>query len=87
MDETHDDGGLPPELSQAGSVVAKTIEFLMEKDLPPIAIASALLGGALGVLSRTMGQQAVLRLLENALESVRAGELPDDDEDEPPSQA
>ena len=85
MDEPHDESGLPPELSQAGSVVAKTIEFLMEKDLPPIAIASALLGGALGVLSRTMGQEAVLRLLENALESVRAGELPEDDEAPPPA--
>ncbi len=71
---------LPPELGQAGAVVAKTIEFLLEKELPPIAIASALLGGSLGVLARTMGQGAVIRLLENALESVRAGELPEDDE-------
>lgn len=80
MDEANDDSGLPPELGQAGAVVAKSIEFLMEKNLPPIAIASALLGGALGVLSRTMGQGAVIRLLENTLESVRAGELPDEDE-------
>ena len=80
MDEPSDDHGMTPELGQAGSVVAKSIEFLMEKNLPPIAIASALLGGALGVLSRTMGQGAIIHLLENALESVRAGELPVEDE-------
>lgn len=78
MDDVDDKSGMPPELGQAGAVVAKTIEFMMGKDIPPIAIASALLGGALGVLGRTMGDAAVVRMLENALTSVRAGGLHED---------
>ena len=32
-------------------------------------------GGSLGLLSRTMGEDAILHVLNNALASVRAGEL------------
>ncbi|MGI4797012.1 MAG: hypothetical protein ACRYG8_23770 [Janthinobacterium lividum] len=69
------DGSVPAELSHAGAVVDKSIEYMMSKDLPPLAIASALLGGSLGLLARTMDQAAMLRMLANAAESVRAGEL------------
>ncbi len=69
------DGSVPAELSHAGAVVDKAIEYMMSKDLPPLAIASALLGGSLGVLARTMDQAAMLRMLANAADSVRAGEL------------
>ena len=69
------DGSVPAELSHAGAVVDKAIEYMVSKDLPPLAIASALLGGSLGVLARTMDQTAMLRMLANAADSVRAGEL------------
>lgn len=69
------DGSVPAELSHAGAVVDKAIEYMMSKELPPLAIASALLGGSLGVLARTMDQAAMLRMLGNAADSVRAGEL------------
>jgi hypothetical protein len=53
-----------------------------------LAIASALLGGSLALLSRGMADEAIVRILHNAIASVRAGELrhgsPDgesDDED------
>ncbi len=69
------DGSVPAELSHAGAVVDKAIEYMMSKELPPLAIASALLGGSLGVLARTMDQAAMLRMLANAADSVRAGEL------------
>ena len=68
-------GSVPAELSHAGAVVDRAIEYMMSKELPPLAIASALLGGSLGVLARTMDQAAMLRLLANAADSVRAGEL------------
>jgi hypothetical protein len=69
------DGSVPAELSHAGAVVDKAIEYMMSKNLPPLAIASALLGGSLGVLAQTMDQAAMLRMLANAADSVRAGEL------------
>ena len=65
----------PEELAQAGAVVDKAIAFLLDKQLPPIAVASALLAGALGVLAREMSDESILRVLDNAAESVRSGEL------------
>ncbi|AQU86797.1 hypothetical protein B0W47_04215 [Komagataeibacter nataicola] len=72
--------GIPPELSHCGAVVDKAIEYMLGENLPPMAIASALLGGSLGLLSRTMGREAMQGLLENALHSVQAGELHPDHE-------
>ena len=69
------DGSVPAELSHAGAVVDKAIEYMLGENLPPLAIASALLGGSLGLLARTMDQKSMIRMLENAMHSVRAGEL------------
>lgn len=66
---------LPPELAKAGEMVDRMIEHLLEKDMPPIAIASALLGGSMGLLSRTLGSRALLGILEQAASSVRSGEF------------
>ncbi|GGJ03640.1 hypothetical protein [Neoroseomonas lacus] len=65
----------PEDLSHAGSVVDKAIEYMMEQQIAPISIASALLGGALGLLARTMDDRAVASVLRNALASVESGEL------------
>lgn len=71
-----DPSGMAPEdLSHAGSVVDKAIEYMMEQQIAPISIASALLGGALGLLARTMDDRAVAGVLRNALASVESGEL------------
>jgi hypothetical protein len=70
-----EDAHLPAELSHAGAVVDHAIEYMMGQKLGPMAIASALLGGSLGLLSRTLGEDAVLHVLNNAIASVRAGEL------------
>jgi hypothetical protein len=67
----------PEDLSHAGSVVDKAIEYMSEQRIAPISIASALLGGALGVLARSMDDRAVAAVLRNALASVEAGELAD----------
>ena len=45
------------ELNQAGAVIDKAIAFLLDKKLPPVAVASALLGGALGLLAREMSDE------------------------------
>ena len=66
---------LPRELGQAGAVVDKAIAYLMDEGLSPLSVASALLGGSLGLLARTMGDEAILHVLGNAAASVRAGEL------------
>ncbi len=66
---------IPSELSHAGAVIDKAIEYLAEQDIPPIAIASALLGGSLGLLARSMSDVEILQVLANAVHSVRNGEL------------
>lgn len=67
----------PPEreLSHAGSVVDKAIEFMIGQELSELAIASALLGGALGLLTRVLPDEVVVQILENAIESVESGEM------------
>ena len=65
----------PEDLSHAGSVVDKAIEYMMDQNVAPISAASALLGGALGLLARSMDDRAVAAVLRNALASVETGEL------------
>ena len=65
----------PPDLSHAGAIVDKAIEYMMGQRLDPVAVASALLGGSLGLLARNMQDEAIEQVLQNALASVRSGEL------------
>jgi hypothetical protein len=65
----------PAELSRAGAVVDKAIEYMVGQGVGELAIASALLGGSLALLSRGMADEAIVRILDNAIASVRAGEL------------
>ena len=65
----------PAELSHAGAVVDKAIEYMLGQKLSPIAVASALLGGSLGLLARSMGDDSIVQVLENAMSGVRSGEL------------
>jgi len=72
-----DDRQAAPErdLSHAGSVVDKAIEYMMGENINSLAIASALLGGAMGLLSRTLPDDVVIQILNSAIESVRSGEM------------
>lgn len=65
----------PADLNHAGAVVDKAIEYMAGQNLSPLAIASALLGGSIGLLARTMGDDAIVNVLQNAIGSVRSGEL------------
>lgn len=67
----------PPEkeLNHAGSVVDKAIEYMAGQSISELAIASALLGGAIGLLSRTLPDDVVVQILQNAIESVESGEM------------
>ncbi len=65
----------PADLSHAGAVVDKAIEYMIGQNLDPISIASALLGGSLGLLARSMSDEAIVGVLQNAIGSVRSGEL------------
>jgi hypothetical protein len=71
----NDMDGAPADLSHAGAVVDKAIEFMTSQNISSIAVASALLGGALGMLTRSLDDEAIVRILENAVASVRAGEF------------
>lgn len=72
----------PAELSLAGEVVDKAIDYMVGQKIDEMAIASALLGGALALLSRGMSDEAIVRILDSAIASVRAGELHQGNEDE-----
>lgn len=67
----------PPEreLHHAGSVVDKAIEYMAGQDISALAMASALLGGAIGLLSRNLPENVVVQILNNAIESVESGEM------------
>ena len=65
----------PAELSHAGAVVDKAIEYLIGQRIGHLAIASALLGGALEMLAADMDDAGIVQVLQSAIESVRSGEL------------
>ena len=67
--------GLPNDLSHSGAIVDKAIEYMLGQNLDPVAVASALLGGSLGLMVRSMGDEAIAKVLSQALTSVRSGEL------------
>ena len=79
-EQDDEDGPPPADLSHAGAVIDKAIEYMMSQNIGSLAIASALLGGSLALLARSMDEAAILRVLENAMASVKAGELRRSDE-------
>ncbi len=76
MENSSEDGQPPPaDLSHAGAIVDKAIEYMTSQNVSALAIASALLGGALGLMARSIGDEAIVQVLNNAIASVRSGEL------------
>ena len=65
----------PADLSHAGAVMDKAVEYMVSQNISPQSIASALFGGALSMLVRGMDDDAVVRVLERAIAGVRSGEL------------
>ena len=65
----------PQDLSHAGAVVDKAIEYMVGQNIGSLSIASALLGGALALLARSVADEAIVQILNNAIASVRSGEL------------
>jgi hypothetical protein len=78
-------GMAPEDLSHAGSVVDKAIEYMVGQNIAPISVASALLGGALGLMARSMKDQAIANVLRSALASVESGELEELRQSTPPT--
>jgi hypothetical protein len=68
-------GDAPQDLSHAGSVVDKAIEYMLGQGISEISVASALLGGSLGLLHRNLGEEVTANVLRQALRSVEAGEF------------
>jgi hypothetical protein len=65
----------PADLSHAGAVVDKAIEYMVSQNISSLSIASALLGGAMALLARSVADEAIVQILNNAIASVRSGEL------------
>ncbi|MCH4023576.1 MAG: hypothetical protein LKH33_03415 [Acetobacter sp.] len=63
------------ELTKCAMVVERAIEHMLNDDHSPLAVASALLGGSLGLLARSMDRETILRILDSAVQSVKSGEL------------
>jgi hypothetical protein len=63
------------DIALAGSVVEKAVEHLAGKNIPPVAIASALLGSAMGLLAHNLPDAVIVQILHNAIESVESGDL------------
>jgi hypothetical protein len=70
----------PQDLGHAGAVVDKAVEYMVGQNIGALSIASALLGGALALLGRSMADEAIVHILNNAIASVRSGELRGTDE-------
>jgi hypothetical protein len=64
-----------PDLRHAGAVVDQAIDYMTKQSIDPVAIASALLGGALGMLTMHLDAEAVLTVLDQARASVESGEM------------
>lgn len=69
------DDDAPADLSHAGAVVDKAIEYMMGQNIATLSIASALLGGSMTLLAKSLGDDAIVQILNNAIASVKAGEL------------
>jgi hypothetical protein len=69
------DEEIPADLGRAGAVVDKAIDYMIGEDIGTLSIASALLGGALGLLARTLDDGAIVQILNKAIAGVRAGDL------------
>ncbi|HET7879779.1 MAG TPA: hypothetical protein VFL55_02765 [Acetobacteraceae bacterium] len=65
----------PEDLGHAGAVVDKAIEYMVGQNINALSIASALLGGAMALLARSVADEAIVQILNNAITSVRNGEL------------
>jgi hypothetical protein len=63
------------DLAHAGAVVDKAIEHLLTQEIDPLAVASALLAGSLGLLTQAVGEDATMQVLNSAIASVKNGDL------------
>ncbi len=70
-----DDEKLAADLTEAGHAIEHAVEALRQKGLGPMPIASAMLGGALGLLASVMDDNAILNVLHSAATGVSTGEL------------
>ncbi len=63
------------DLARAGAAIETAVEALRQQGLGPMPIASAMLGGALGLLAQVMDDNAILNVLHSAATGVASGEL------------
>ncbi len=70
-----DDDKLAADLTEAGHAIEHAVEALRQKGLGPMPIASAMLGGALGLLASVMDDNAILNVLHSAATGVSTGDL------------
>ena len=75
MNDPMQDAGAPEGLSHAGAVVDKAIEYMAGQNISQLAIASALLGGAMGLLSHELGDAAGWQTLDRAIDNCESNHL------------
>ena len=65
----------PPDLDKAGRLLEGCVGEMIKQEIGPQSIASALLGATLHFLSASLPEEQVVRVLNNAIAGVRAGQL------------
>jgi hypothetical protein len=73
--DTHEEDDMPAGLAHAGAVIDRAVEYMVSQQIGSLAIASALLGASLAMLSRSMDDASILGVLHKAIASVQSGEL------------
>jgi hypothetical protein len=68
-------GAAPADLEKAGRMLEDAVKAMRDQNIAPQFVASALLGAALHILSRTVPEDAIIRILTNAIAGVKAGHL------------
>ncbi len=65
----------PPDLDKAGRLLEGCIAEMIKQGIGPQSIASSLLGATLHFLSASLPEDQVVRVLQNAIGGVKAGQL------------
>ena len=65
----------PPDLDKAGRLLEACVGEMIKLEIGPQSIASALLGATLHFLCASLPEEQVVRVLQNAIGGVKAGQL------------
>ncbi len=75
MSQSYDPNTPPPDLNQVGIRLETLLRQMVDEGISPQTITAALLGATLHFLSASLPEEQVIRVLQNAIAGVKAGQL------------